>query len=115
RAARLTERERRLRIDIDEHLFQRDLLGAVALDHFAQAREDRLQPLGQAVGRSGADAAARDVRERASGYLDDAEAGDPETRVDAKDPDGAGHLTGIIDAAGRRSGRASYCSSTAVV
>ena len=46
-AARLAERERGLRIDVDEHLLDRDLAGRVRGDHLVQAFQDRLQARGE--------------------------------------------------------------------
>src|SRR5262249_30202761 len=105
RAARLAERERRGRVDVDEDLLERDLLRAVLLDHLAQVREDRAQALGQ-THVAGFDATARDVGEAGAVFLDDAEPGDAQTRIDAKYPQGwTGHCPALyVRVRGARAG-----------
>ena len=44
RTARLTEQQRRLRINVDEHFFHRHLLRPMLRDHLAQGIQDYFQP-----------------------------------------------------------------------
>ena len=44
-AARLSEQQRRLRVDVDEYLFHRHLRRAVGCNHFAQVGKDGAQPV----------------------------------------------------------------------
>jgi hypothetical protein len=82
-AARLPEGERRLRVDVDEHLLHRHLDRPVLRDDLAQPIEDRFQPRGRFTGAR-FDAAARDVEELGTVFLDDAEAGDAQPGIDAE-------------------------------
>ena len=93
RAARLAEREGGLRIDVDEHLLDRDLERAVRGDDLVQPFEDRLQALRE-IALAGLDAAARYVVKLAPGALDHAEAGDLQARID---PEDSQSTTGSVD------------------
>src|SRR5437763_1394002 len=84
RAARLPERERRLRIGVDEHYLDRDLARGVRRDDAVQPLEDRFQP-GRQVAGAGFDAAARHVAQPRAARLDHSEAGDPQPGIDAED------------------------------
>src|SRR5688572_998530 len=85
RAARLAERQRGLRIGIDEHLLHRDLSGRVRRDDFLESFEDALQPRREVSG-AGFDAAARDIEEAGILGLDHPESRDLQTRIDPEDP-----------------------------
>ena len=83
-AARLAERERGLRVDVDEDLLDRHLERAVRGDDFVQPFEDGLQALRE-VARAGLDAAAGDVAQLPAGAVDDAEAGCLQAGIDSED------------------------------
>src|SRR6266480_4537787 len=83
-AARLPERERRLRIGVDEHNLYRDLAGGVRRDDAVQPLENRLQP-GRQVAGSRLDASACNVAQLRAARLDHAEAGDLQPGIDAED------------------------------
>ena len=83
-AASLAERERRLRVHVDEDLLDRDFLRLVCGNDLGQAVENRLQPRSQ-LARPRANAAARHVVELAACLLDDSETSDAQTRIDAQD------------------------------
>jgi hypothetical protein len=74
RAARLPEQERRLGIDVDEDLFQRDLRRPVAGNDLAEAVEYRLQARVE-PGVGSPDAPAGDVGELVAVFVDDAKTG----------------------------------------
>ena len=78
------ERERGLRVHVDEDLLHRHLQGRVLGDDALQAFEDRFQPRGQVAG-AGLDAATRDVPQPPPARLDDAKSGDLQPRIDPED------------------------------
>src|SRR5687767_11178202 len=82
-AARLTERERRLRVRVDEYLLDRDLARPVSSDDFLQPLEDRLQARGEVAG-TGLDAAARHVKEPGIAEIDDTESRRLQPGIDAE-------------------------------
>ena len=85
RTARLAKEQRRLRVDVDEHLFDRRLIGCVGRDDLADAGEKCLDSLRQRLPVVRLDAAARHIDQLVAVFLDDAKAGHPQTRVDAED------------------------------
>src|SRR4249919_2172498 len=84
RAARLPEQQSRLRVGVDEDLFESDLLGPAFGDHFFQAVEYDLEAQRELAARR-SDAAAGDVREPVSCFVENAKAGDAKTWIDAQD------------------------------
>ena len=83
-AARLAERERRLRVGVDEHLLDRDLAGRVRGDDLVQTFEDRFQPRGELAG-AGLARSRSPRREAGIAGFDDAESGDLQPGIDAED------------------------------
>ena len=74
RAARLAEHQRRLRIDVDEHFFERDLIGPIFGDDLRQPIEQQAYPRSE-LAIATLDAAARDVMQALPGFFDYAKAG----------------------------------------
>ena len=62
----------------------RGLLRTVGANHFAQALQNGFQAVCQRLGRAGPDAAAGDIDQAAADLLDDAKAGDAQSRIDAQ-------------------------------
>ena len=83
RAARLAEQQSGLRIDVDEHFFDRRLIRRVLADQRRNAFEDGAETRRQ-IGVGGLDDAARDVAERVAVLIDHAEAGHAQAGVDAE-------------------------------
>ena len=84
RAACLAEEECRIGIDVHEHLFHRDLGGALARDDVRQVAHDHAESNRKAAaGR--ADAAAADVDEAVAADVENAEARDAKSGIDAED------------------------------
>src|SRR6266567_633807 len=83
RAARLTQKQRRAWIGVDEHLLDRDLRRTVLDDHAPEITDDYLQPFGQ-LADSVAHAAAGDVLELPAGRHDQPEPCYPQSRIDAE-------------------------------
>ena len=76
-----------MRIDVDEHLFHRRLIGRVGGDDFADAGEQGLDTFRQRLLVVRLDAAAGDIDELVAVLLDDAKAGALQAGVDAVDED----------------------------
>ena len=87
RRAGLAELERRIRIARHEDLFHRDRVWPVPGHQVLHAREDDLQTRRQPAIRR-ADAAAGDMHGSPSVGVDDAEARDARSGIDAKNPGG---------------------------
>ena len=83
-AARLSEQQGGLGIDVDENLFDGRLLRRVGGDDFADAGKQGGQTLGQTILFPRFDAAAGDVGKPGAGFLDDPVAGDAQAGVDAE-------------------------------
>ena len=94
RPARLAEQQGGLRIDVDEHLFHRRLIGPVRGDHLADAGEQGGDALRQGLLVVRLDAAAGDVAQLVAMFFDDAEPGDAQARVDAQNTLSA-HFAGL--------------------
>src|SRR5205823_14708110 len=83
-AARLSEQQRRIRIDIDEDFFDGDLDRADLGDHVRDVTRDDAEAYRHARSIR-ANAAARDIDERAAMNFKNAKTGYAETRIDAED------------------------------
>lgn len=92
RSARLTEHQRRCRIDVDEHLFHRRLLRLVNGNDFADMPHNHGNPVCQRLIGRRFDAAGGDVKMIAPPDIDDAETRYAAARVDAQDTDGCRHI-----------------------
>ncbi len=84
RPAGLTEQQGRLRIDIDEHLFDRRLGRAIRRNHFSNSGKQGVQALRQTVVGRRPDTTAGDITEAVAALFDDAESGHAQPGVDAK-------------------------------
>jgi hypothetical protein len=84
RAPRLAQKQRRIRIDVHEHLLDGDLGRRFLADDVCQIARDDAQPDRQAVAAC-ADAAAGHVGERVALLDDEAEAGHAQAGIDAQD------------------------------
>src|SRR5258708_4941424 len=84
-AARLAERKSRLRVDVDEHLLDRDLDRSVLGDDLVQPVEDRLQPRGE-IAAAGFYAAARHVAQAGAALLGHPAADVSPSRIVADNP-----------------------------
>src|SRR4029079_2242610 len=84
RTPRLAEQEGRLRVHVDEYLFDRHLDRAVGCEHFLQSVKDGFQPRRE-VPFAGAHAAAGYVPESTAPRLDHAEARESQAGVDPED------------------------------
>ncbi|MPN52345.1 hypothetical protein SDC9_200001 [bioreactor metagenome] len=71
-----------MRIDVDEDLFHRSLIGPVGGDHLADSGEQRGDALRQALLVVRLDAAAGYINQLVAMLLDDAKAGHAQSRVD---------------------------------
>lgn len=88
RPAGLPEQQGGLRIDIDEHLFDRRLDRAIRRNHFGDSAKQRVQALRQAVVGSRPDTTAGNITEAVATLFDDAESGHAQPRVNAKNAKG---------------------------
>ncbi len=86
RTARLSEHQCRFGIDVDEHLLDCDLIGAMLSDDFIEMIHDGFQAQRQFAIRC-LDTAAADVSQTAAGFIDDPETGDAQAGIYAKDTD----------------------------
>jgi hypothetical protein len=88
-ATGLAERKGCLRVDVDEHDFDRREVGLPLLDHLGHTNMDRAKARGQIAIRH-PDHAACQIRERARLLFDDAKARAPQARVNSEDAHAAG-------------------------
>lgn len=86
-SAGLSEQERRLRIDVHKDDFNDRLIGLVLGEQFAQAGMDGSQTNGQRSLGIGLDTPAGDVGQFVTGFLDDAEAGNTQSRINSENAD----------------------------
>lgn len=87
----LAEQQGRLRVDVDEDLFQRRRVGLRIGRDLAQAVEDHFQACVQGLVGGYGDRAAGDVREAYAVGVDDTEPGAAQPRVDPQNADPALH------------------------
>ena len=86
-AARLSEQEGGLGVDVHEDDFDHRLIRPILADELPDPGMDRPQPFGEGFVGIRPNAAARNIQELAAGFLDDTEPRDTQPRIDTQDTD----------------------------